>query len=119
MGRFRKWGLALARKTEHPVFVRMHETGVPVPVDPRVFFRWAEAQPKPDRYKLMAFFRNFIMSERYSKVIAGGANYHDLDGNVTRPVTTDSIQSALANLAEIDQMRAARLAAKPKEKAAA
>jgi len=99
MGRFRRWGSILAQATGKSVFVQMHETGVPIPVDPRVYFRWAEAQEKPGRYRLMAFFRTFTLSERYSKaVMADGANYHDLDGNVTRPVGPASVESARKNL---------------------
>lgn len=110
MGRFRRWGSILAQATEKPVFVQMHNTLVPIPVDPRVFYPWAEAQPKPLSYKLMGLFRTFTMSERYSRVVAEpGAQYHDLDGIVTRAVPIVSVQSAQKNLADIQQMRASRL----------
>jgi len=111
MGRFRQWGSILAQATGKPVFVNMHDSGVPTPVDPRVFYPWAEAQPKPDSYKLMGLFRKFIMSERYSRtIIADGAQYHDLDGNPTRPMPLTSIDGATRNLANIEKMKAGNAA---------
>lgn len=109
MGRFRRWGSILAKATDHPVFVQMHASGVPTPVDPRLFFPWATSQPKSERYKLMGLFRRFVMSERYSQaIISEGAHYHDLAGNVTRPVPVISIEYAQRNLAVIAQMRASQ-----------
>lgn len=120
MGRFRQWGSMLARATAHPVFARMRETGEPIPVDPRVFYPWAEEQPKPDRYKLMSVFRNFTMSERYSRAVAAvGAHYHDFAGNPTRPMPAHSVESALANLENIERWRAERLATDQTEPKAA
>ncbi len=111
MGRFHR-NIRRLVQTEHPVFALMREMDKPVPVDPRVFYPWAESQPKPGRYKLMALFREFTMSERYSKaVMAEGAHYHDLNGNVTRPMPPTSADSARANLEEIERRRAERLAA--------
>lgn len=109
MGRFHRKIKVLAQ-TEHPVFVRMRDTETPIPVDPRVFFPWAEVQPKPGRYKLMATFREFVMSRRYSKAImADGACYHDLEGNVTRPMPPPSIEGARRNLEEIERQKIDRM----------
>ncbi len=106
MGRFKRWSLMLAKATSHPVFVQMRQTQVPVLVDPRVFYPWAEAQPKPLSYKLMGLFRAFTMSERYSRAIMSeGAHYHDLEGVVTRTVTEISIESARRNIETIEQRR--------------
>jgi len=108
MGRFHR-KIRILAKTEWPVFVRMHETDNPIPVDPRSFYPWALAQPKPERYRLFAVFREFVMSERYSRtVMAEGAYYHSLDGVVTRPVPDVSIKNARRNIENIDQFRASR-----------
>jgi hypothetical protein len=110
MGRFTR-SIKILAKTEHPVFVRMREANSPIPVDPRAFFPWAEAQVKPARYRLMSVFRDLVSSERYSReIVALEAHYHDLAGSITRPMPQTSVDGARRNLEKIEQQRQERQA---------
>jgi hypothetical protein len=111
MGRFHK-NIGVLAPFGAPLFVLMKEEGIPLPVSPEAFYRWANKLPKGQRGRAYGAYKELRMSERYSRAIAAeGAMRHDMDAQPTGPVSEEGRAMALKNIAAIEAMRAARNAA--------